>query len=133
MNREEVLALAEEIIERDETALVGTVSSKLYPNIKALQTMKREGIKTFYFSTKENSRKVKQMKRRSKGCIYYFDKINYQTVLLEGNFKVEKNLMFGVGELYKLDAIDPYDFVTIKFTAKKVFVFTHKQTAEIVL
>lgn len=132
MNREEVMKLAEEIIDNNPIAVVGTINGK-YPNIKALQTMERDDLATFYFSTKEDSRKIKQMKKNKNGCIYYYDKEKYQTVLIEGSFSVEQNLKFGVGELYKLDQLDPYDFVTIVFKSKKLYVYTHRQTAEIIL
>lgn len=131
MNREEVLNLVDEIIEKNPIAFMGTVNSNLFPNIKAMQTMKKEGINIFYFSTRSDSRKIKQIKGRKNGCIYYCDKENYQGVLIEGSFEIEKNTMFGISELYKLDAIDPFDFVTIKFKSKKLYVYTHYQTAEI--
>lgn len=133
MTKEEILALAMEVIDANPIALVGTISLNRYPNIKALKNMKNEGLKTFYFSTRSDSAKVKQMKRRSKGSVYFYDKEKYNGVMLEGKFKVETNTSVGISELYQLDAHDPYDFCTVKFVAECVYVYTHYQTVKIEL
>jgi general stress protein 26 len=133
MTEQEILELATQVIDANDIALVGTISLKRYPNIKALKKMKNEGLKTFYFSTKINSAKVKQIKRRSKGSVYFYDRENYKGVMLEGHFKVENNTTVGISDLYELDAIDPYDFCTLKFVAEYIYVYTHYQTVKIKL
>ncbi len=131
MNKEEVLKLANEIIDKNKYAMVATNALKGYPNVRALSTMKREGLELFYFSTRAESYKVKQMKRNKKGCIYYYSTDKYQSVMLEGKFIVEPNRDFDVAELYKIDYVDPYDFVTVKFQTENIYVYTNFQTAKI--
>lgn len=133
MNKEDVLRIVKEVIDANEFALVGTKARMGYPNIKALMKMKNEGINKFYFNTKINSTKVKQMKRNKKGCLYFYDQKNYIGVLLEGTFKVEHNTSVGISKLYELDAIDPYDFCTVIFTTKYVNVYIQYQKARIKL
>ena len=131
MTKDELLQLAQQIVDANDIALVGTISLKRYPNIKALKKMKNEGLKTFYFSTRLDSAKVKQMKRRNKGSIYFYDRASYQGVMIEGKYKVENNTTVGISELYSLDAHDPYNFCTVKFVAEAVYVYTHYQTVKI--
>lgn len=133
MNKEDVIRIANEVIDNKKIALIGTKSNKGYPNIKALLLMQREGLHKFYFSTKTNSTKVKQIKRRKKGCIYFYDEKNYIGIMIEGTFKVEHNQLFGISKLYDLDAIDPYDFCTIIFTAKTLHAYIQYQKIKIKL
>lgn len=123
MTEQEILSSAEQIVARNEFALVGTVSKK-YPNIRALRIMKRDGLKTFYFSTKSKSDKVKQMKWHKKGCVYFYDTttFTFSNVLIEGKFIIEPNTTFGISNFYKMDA-EPYDFCTIKFVAKYLYFY----------
>lgn len=131
MTKEEILEIINKVIDEQKIALTGTISSKRYPNIKALSLMSRDDIKTFHFSTKRESTKVKQMKRRSKGSIYFYDKEKYIGIMFEGKFKVENNTKYGISQLYKLDAIDPYDFCSVTFTAKTVYFYMNYQTVKI--
>ena len=130
MNKEQILNLAKEIIDSNEIAIVGSISLKKYPNVRALQKMKNEGFNTFYFSTRSDSMKVRQMKKRKKGCVYFYDRPTYSTVMLEGEFKIEPNTTVGVSKLYELDPTDPYTFVTIKFITKYIYVYTHYKTVK---
>ncbi|MDD3392321.1 MAG: pyridoxamine 5'-phosphate oxidase family protein [Bacilli bacterium] len=131
MTKEEILEIINKVIDEQKIAIIGTTSSKRYPNVKALRLMNREDINTFYFSTKRESLKVKQMKRRSKGSIYFYDKDKYVGIMFEGKFKVENNTKYGISELYKLDAIDPYDFCSVIFKATTVYFYMNYQTVKI--
>ncbi|HHW69117.1 MAG TPA: pyridoxamine 5'-phosphate oxidase family protein, partial [Tenericutes bacterium] len=129
----EIIKIVTEIIDEKNIALIGTKSNRGYPNIKALSVMKKEGLHKFYFSTKINSTKVKQIKRRKKGCIYFYDEKNYIGIMIEGTFEVEHNRSVGISKLYDLDAIDPYDFCTIIFTSKYLHAYLHYQKVKIKL
>lgn len=133
MTGQDILDLAQQVVDSNDIALVGTISSKRFPNIKALRKMKNEGLKTFYFSTRIDSTKVKQIKRRHKGCVYFYDREKFIGVMLEGYFKVLNNTMFGVSELYQLDPHDPYEFCTLEFNSKYAHVYAHYQTVKIEL
>ena len=57
-----------------KTAFIGSVDADGYPCIKAmLQPRKREGIKTFYFTTNTSSMRVRQFLQNEKACIYFCD------------------------------------------------------------
>lgn len=131
MNKDELLSLANNIIDNNNIAMVATNAPKGYPNVRALTTMKREGLELFYFSTRADSNKVKQMKKNARGSIYYYDEKTYQTVMLEGKYKVEPNRDFDVSDIYKIDQVDPYDFATIKFYTESIYVYSHFQTAKV--
>lgn len=128
MTEKEVIELAKEIIDNNKFAMIGTTSLKGYPNVRALTKMKNEGFEMFYFSTRADSAKVKQMKRKNKGCVYFYNADKYQSVMLEGTFLVEKNRDFDIAEIYKIDHVDPYDFCTIKFITKAIYVYYNFQT-----
>ena len=128
MEQDSIKQLAMEVINSNKYALVGTTSLKRYPNIRALGKMKNEDLKVFYFMTRAESMKVKQMKRRKKGCVYFYDQNRYIGVMLEGRFEIEPNTTVGISEIYKIDPVDPYDFCTIKFTTKYVNVYNNYET-----
>ncbi|MDD2180932.1 MAG: pyridoxamine 5'-phosphate oxidase family protein [Bacilli bacterium] len=128
MTKEEIIELARKIIENNKYAMIGTNSVKGYPNVRALTKMKHDGFELFYFSTRANSEKVKQMRKKNKGCVYFYNTDRYQSVMLEGTFFIEKNRDFDVSEIYKIDYDDPYDFCTIKFVTENIYVYTHFQT-----
>lgn len=131
MTEQDILNIAKEVVDSNDIALIGTISSKRFPNIKAMKKMKNEDLKKFYFSTRIDSTKVKQIKRRRKGCVYFYDKEKFKGVMLEGYFKVHNNTMFGVSELYELDPHDPYEFCTLEFNTKYAYVYTHYHTVKI--
>jgi len=130
MNIESAMKIAKEVIDSSDIALVSTISSEKYPNTRALKKMKNDGFKTFYFSTKTKSNKIKQMKARKKGCIYFFNKEKHIGVMLDGKFKIELNTSVGISDLYKIDPLDPYDFCTIKFITRNVYVYNNFQTVK---
>lgn len=131
MTEEELINLAKKVIDASEIALVGSISLKRYPNVRALKKMKNDGLSTFYFSTRLDSNKVKQMRRRKKGCIYFYDRPTFTGIMIEGIFKIERNTTFGISSLYELDPHDPYEFCTIKFISKYLYIYTHYKTAKI--
>jgi general stress protein 26 len=133
MTREQLLELATNIINANDMALVGTTSLKRYPNVRVLKKMKNEGLKTFYFCTRLDSEKVKQVKRRKKGCIYFYDRESYVGVMIEGKFRIERNTMFGIPEIYELDPHDPYEFCTMIFESKCISIYKNYKTVKIEL
>ena len=132
MENDKYLKLSEEMVNKNKYALIGTIGGKRYPNIRALKIMKKDGLLVFYFSTRANSDKVKQIKRRRKGCIYFYETSNFSNLLIEGKFTVLNNTMFGIADLYHLDN-DPYEFCTIKFESKTLYYYEPYEKHKIVL
>ena len=131
MTKEEVIELAKKIIAENKFAIVGTTNLMGYPNVRALKVMKNENYEVFYFSTRANSYKIKQMKRKPKGCIYFYNTEKFESVMMEGNFKVEENRNFEISDIYKIDYDDPFDFAVIKFFPKTIYVYTHFQSVKL--
>ena len=67
---ENLISTIEEIIDRQDVAFIGSVDSEGYPNMKAmLKPRKREGVKTFYFTTNTSSMRVSQFLKNNHACI----------------------------------------------------------------
>ncbi len=130
LTQEEALKYAEEMIQKNQYALIGTISKENFPNVRALKVMKREDLKTFYFSTKKTSLKVTQIKKNKKGCIFFYDTSNYSSVMIEGTFEVKDNILFDVSNFYHLDP-DPFDFCNIIFEAKVIYLYVPYKKYEI--
>lgn len=126
MTKEEIIKYAEDMISKNEYALIGSTSKEKYPNIRALKVMKRESINTFYFSTKETTVKVDQIRRNNKGCIFFYDTKNYASVMIEGTYKVTDNTLFDVSSFFFLDP-DPYNFCNIIFNAETLYLYVPYQ------
>lgn len=121
MTEQEIIQNAEKLVNSNEFALFGTITKQKFPNIRAMKVMKREGLKTFYFVTKKDSAKIKEIERRSKGCIYWYDTttFTFSNLMIEGKLEIIDNTMFGISQFYDM-ASEPYDFCTIKFKAIKL-------------
>lgn len=107
-----------------KTAFIGSVDAEGYPNIKAmLQPRKREGIKTFYFTTNTSSMRVRQFLQDDKACVYFCDNRFFRGALLRGTMEVltdapSKEMIWREGdtEYYSEGVTDP-DYCVLKFTA----------------
>lgn len=97
-----------------------------YPVTRAmLAPRKREGIKTFWFTTNTSSNKVKCYKENPLGSIYFVDKRFFRGVNLVGKVEVledeeTKRMIWHEGDeiYYPLGINDP-DYTVLKFTAVK--------------
>lgn len=112
------------LIDKQKVAYIASVDDDGFPNIKAmLSPRKREGIKTFYFSTNTSSMRVKQYRQNAKASIYFCDKRFYRGVMLTGMIEVledhhSKQMIWQAGDTlyYHLGVTDP-DYCVLKFTA----------------
>ncbi|MDO5527452.1 MAG: pyridoxamine 5'-phosphate oxidase family protein [Prevotella sp.] len=110
--------------DKRKTAFIGSVDADGYPCIKAmLQPRKREGIKTFYFTTNTSSMRVRQFLQNDKACIYFCDNRFFRGVMLRGTMEVltdnaSKEMIWRDGdtEYYSQGITDP-DYCVLKFTA----------------
>lgn len=112
------------IADKQKTAFIGSVDEQGFPNIKAmLQPRKREGIKTFYFTTNTSSRRVAQYGKNNRACIYFCDNRFFRGVMLRGTMEVltdaaSKEMIWREGdtEYYPEGVTDP-DYCVLRFTA----------------
>lgn len=132
MTEQDILLNAEKLIATNQIAMVGTISKKKFPNIRALDIIKREGLNTFYFSSKCDSDKIIQIKKRKKGCIYFYDSMTFtfSNVLIEGEFKIESNNSVENSNFYKMSS-ESNEFCTIKFKAINLYYYTPYQKYKI--
>lgn len=112
------------IVDKQTISFLGSVDEEGFPNIKAmLQPRKREGIRTFYFTTNTSSRRVAQFRENDRSCIYFCDRRFFKGVMLKGTIEVltdpaSKELIWLPGDTmyYKEGVTDP-DYCVLKFTA----------------
>lgn len=112
------------IADKQRTAFLGSVDEQGFPNIKAvLQPRKREGIKTFYFTTNTSSMRVSQYLKNARACIYFCDSHFFRGVMLRGTMEVltdaaSKTMIWQEGDTqyYPQGVTDP-DYCVLRFTA----------------
>lgn len=112
------------IIDKQKTAFIGSVSKDGYPNIKAmLQPRKREGIRTIYLTTNTSSMRVAQYRTNNRACMYFCDARFYRGVMLCGIMEVltdsaSKEMIWRDGDtMYYPGGVTDPDYCVLKFTA----------------
>ena len=112
------------IADKQKIAYISSIDEEGFPTIRAmLRPNKREGIKTFYFSTNTSSAKINQYIAEPKSCIYFCDHRFFRGVMLKGTMEVLqdaqiKEMLWRRGDsmYYPLGVSDP-DYCILKFTA----------------
>lgn len=113
------------LIDKLKFAYLGSLDIEGFPNIKAvLAPRKREGIKTFYFTTNTSSMRVNQYRNATKACIYFCEETLFQGVMLKGYIDVLEDAYFkqmiwqdGDTIYYPQGVTDP-DYCVLRFTAE---------------
>lgn len=121
---EDLEAIISTLISKQRTAFIGSVDKDEFPNIKAmLAPRKREGIRTFYFTTNTSSMRVAQYLQNNKACIYFCDEHSFQGVMLKGHMEVltdaySKEMIWQEGDtLYYKGGVNDPDYCVLRFTA----------------
>lgn len=114
------------IADKQSISFIGSIGENGFPHIKAmLRPRKREGIKTFYFSTNTSSIHVREYSKNSKASIYFFDKRFFRGVMLEGNIEVlkdkkNKQMIWQEGDtMYYKEGVEDPDYCVLRFIAIK--------------
>ncbi len=84
MKKEEAIEQGLALVNRSEFAMLGTNGSEGYPNIRAMIKMENEGLKKIWFSTNTSSKKVAQLKKIPKACVYFVDFDKWMGLMLVG-------------------------------------------------
>ena len=113
------------LIDKQGTAFISSVDEDGFPNTKAmLSPRKREGLKTFYFTTNTSSKRVAQYRKNPNACIYFCDKRFFRGAMLKGTMRVledaqSKEMIWQPGDTmyYSLGVSDP-DYCVLKFSAQ---------------
>lgn len=113
------------LIDKQGVSFISSVDEDGFPNTKAmLPPRKREGIKTFYFTTNTSSIRVAQYHKNPNACIYFCDKRFFRGIMLKGTMKVledkaSKEMIWQEGDTmyYPLGVTDP-DYCILRFSAQ---------------
>ncbi|MCR4422606.1 MAG: pyridoxamine 5'-phosphate oxidase family protein [Exilispira sp.] len=124
MKKEEAIEHGLALVNRSTIAMLGTNDNEGYPNIRALIKMGNEGLKKIWFSTNTSSKKVAQLQKSPKACIYFVDFDKWEGLMLIGIIDIlqdpeSKQQLWreGFEKYYPLGVNDP-DYSVLCFTAK---------------
>ena len=112
------------LIDKQGISFISSVDADGFPNTKAmLPPRKREGLKTFFFTTNTSSMRVSQYRENKNACIYFCDKRFFRGAMLRGTMEVledsaSKEMIWRDGDdmYYPKGVTDP-DYCVLKFTA----------------
>jgi len=123
MDEQEAITQGLKLIEKSDFCLLGTNREDGFPNIKGITNLKHEGLKKIWFSTNTSSRRVQQLKKDNRACVYYVDGKDYKGLMLVGTVEILQNLesrkmlwFNGAEKYYPLGVEDP-DYSVLCFTA----------------
>jgi len=71
MDQETAIQQALALADPSGIVMLGTNGDNGFPNIKAMLKMENEGLKTVWMSTNTSSRRVGQLRRDPRACLYY--------------------------------------------------------------
>ncbi|WP_334308561.1 pyridoxamine 5'-phosphate oxidase family protein [Lacrimispora sp.] len=113
------------LIDKQGVSFISSLDDDGFPNTKAmLPPRKRDGIKTFYFTTNTSSMRVSQFRKNPKACIYFCDKRFFRGVMLKGTVEVledaaSKEMIWQEGDtMYYPQGVTDPDYCVLKFIAQ---------------
>lgn len=122
MKKQEAINQGLELVNRSTIAMLGTNGEDGFPNIKAMLKMENEGLKKIWFITNTSSKRVEQIKKNSKACVYFVDPNEFKGLMLIGNIKIFQDKSSrqhlwreGFERYYPLGVDDP-DYSVLCFT-----------------
>jgi general stress protein 26 len=125
MDIQEAITESLALMNRAKICMLGTNGEDGHPNIKAMMNLKHEGLKKIWFSTNTSSRRVQQLRKDSRTCVYYVDEQNFKGLMLVGTIEIlqdsesKKMLWFGGAEKYYPLGVQDPDYTVLGFTAER--------------
>ncbi len=113
-----------ELVEKSGIAYLGSIGKDGAPSIKAFMKAETEGLKTVWFSTNTSSRRVADLRRNPRCCVYFCDETRFKGLMLSGTATVRtdaearKRLWRDGCEIYYPKGVDNPDYSVIEFTAE---------------
>lgn len=124
MQKEEAIREALALANRSGIIMLGTNGDEGYPNIKAMIKMENEGLNRIWLSTNTSSKRVAQLNRNPKACVYFVDFEQWMGLMLAGDVEVLQDLESkqrlwreGFEKYYPTGVTDP-DYSVLRFTAQ---------------
>jgi general stress protein 26 len=125
MDKQEAMTKGLQLIESSEICLLGTNGEDGFPNIKAMLNAKHEGINRIWLSTNTSSRRLQQLKKDNRACVYYVDDKDFKGLMLTGTIQIlqdpkSRQTLWNDGDerYYPLGVEDP-DYTVLCFTARR--------------
>jgi general stress protein 26 len=124
MQKEQAIHNALALVNSATIAMLGTNGDDGYPNIKAMIKMENEGLQRIWFSTNTSSRRVAQVLRDPRTCVYFVDFDQWMGLMLVGTVEVLQDAESrqrlwrpGYEKYYPLGVTDP-DYSVLRFTSQ---------------
>lgn len=124
MQKEDAIRKSLELVENSKIAFLGTNGDAGYPQIKAMLVPDHEGLKRIWFSTNTSSRRVGQLRRGPKACVYFVDFAVWQGLMLVGTMEIlqdmdlRRRLWHPGDEQYYPQGLEDPDYTVLRFTAE---------------
>ena len=125
INKQEAIAQGLKLIEKSKICMLGTNGEDGFPNIKAMLNLRHKGLKKIWFSTNTSSKRVQQLRKDNRACVYYVDEKNFKGLMLVGTIEIlqdieSKKMLWSEGAevYYPLGVADP-DYSVLCFTSKR--------------
>lgn len=124
-DEKEAIAQGLELVEKSAVCMLGTNGDDGFPNIKAMLSLKHEGLRKIWFSTNTSSKRVQQLRKNNRTCVYYVDEKNFRGLMLTGtveilqDIKSRKMLWIDGAEVYYPLGVEDPDYSVLCFTAKR--------------
>ena len=124
MSKRKAVTQCLELMEKSKICLLGTNGDDGFPNIKAMLNLKHKGLKNIWFSTNTSSKRVQQLKKDNRACVYYVDETNFIGLMLVGAIEIlqdtksRKMLWTEGAEIYYPLGVEDPDYSVLCFTAK---------------
>jgi general stress protein 26 len=124
MHTDEAIRKSLDLVNHSKIALLGTNGDDGYPQIKAMLVPDHEGLKRIWFSTNTSSRRIAQLRRDPKACVYFVDFTVWQGLMLVGRMEIladpesRRRLWHPGDEQFSPQGVEDPDFSALRFTAK---------------
>ena len=125
MEKETAMQEALSLADRSGIVMLGTNGDDGFPNIKAMIKMENEGLETVWLSTNTSSRRVAQLLRDPRACLYFVDMEKWMGLMLVGEMEVlqdtesrQRLWRDGFERYYPQGVTDP-DYTVLRFTARQ--------------
>jgi len=121
MKKKEAVEQGMSLANRSTIAMLGTYGDG-YPDIRAMIKNENDGLKTIWFTTNTSSKKIEQLKKNPKVCVYFVDFDKRMGLKLIGTIDIlqdpaSKQRLWheGFERYYPLGVSDP-DYSVLCFT-----------------
>jgi general stress protein 26 len=109
---------------RSGFAMLGSNGDGGYPNVKAMIKMENEGLGVVWFSTNTSSKRVAQLEKDPRACVYFVDEERWEGLMLVGRVEVLRDAASrgrlwrdGFETYYPGGVTDP-DYSVLRFAAE---------------